>query len=70
MLVGKTDLAKENYRKALGLEPDHIQTLINLAGINITENNISEGKQLIDRVLKLEPENPQALAMKNRVMQK
>ncbi len=70
MIAGHLEMAKQNYLKALSLNPDHIQAMINLAGLNFTEDNFTEGTYLLNRVLKLEPANIQALAMKNRLDQK
>jgi Tfp pilus assembly protein PilF len=54
--AGILDKADEYYRKALSLEPDNPFQLNNLAWFLIDKDrNINEGMELIDKALKLSP---------------
>jgi tetratricopeptide (TPR) repeat protein len=56
--IGKKDKAEEYYRKALSLEPDKPGRMNDLAFLLIDSNrNISEGMNLVDKVLESEPDN-------------
>ena len=55
--------AKKNYQKALDIDPDYLQALINLAGIYYMEGNKKEAKRLLQRALKIEPNHRQVLMM-------
>jgi tetratricopeptide (TPR) repeat protein len=55
----KHDLAKQNYEKALGVKPDHILALHNLALLNYFElNNREVAKALLSRVLSIQARSP------------
>ena len=55
----KHDAAKQNYEKALGVKPDHILALHNLALLNYFElNNKEVAKALLGRVLSIQPISP------------
>src|SRR6516165_5581313 len=47
------------YRKALKLDPRHVDSLINLA-IDLGDQNPAEARPLFERALKLEPDNANA----------
>jgi tetratricopeptide (TPR) repeat protein len=63
--IGKKDKAVEYYRKALSLEPDKPGRMNDLAFLLIDSNrNISEGMNLVDKVLESEPDNYNCLHTK------
>lgn len=49
--------SKAMYDEALALDPDHIQAMINMAGLELYLGNNSEAIVYLNRVLKLEPKN-------------
>ena len=52
------DKAEEYYRKALSLEPERTNRVNNLAWFLIDNNrNVTEGLQLVEKALKLSPDN-------------
>jgi len=52
------DKSEEYYRQALSLEPDNPDRMNNLAYLLIDKDrNVNEGQQLIDKALKLSPDN-------------
>lgn len=53
--------AEQLYRKALELAPDRTSVLINLSAVLIAQNRHSEARPLCERVLSIEPGQPQAL---------
>jgi len=57
--------AEKYYKIALDLDPDHIQALLNLAGLRFLQDKDEEGMVLIERVLELDEENVQALRIVN-----
>ena len=56
-------LAKLYYEKSLQINPDHVQTLINLAVIYYQTNQKNYIKPLLYRALKIEPRNEKIKAM-------
>ncbi len=56
-------LAYEYLMRALALDPDHEQTLINLAVWLHGNNDLSRCRQVLQRLLKRNPDNAQAKAM-------
>ena len=63
--AGALDKAEAYYRKALSLEPNRAVRLNNLGWFLIDKDrNISEGLELVDRALKLSPENYEYLDTK------
>lgn len=56
-------LAKSYYEKSLMINPDHVQTLINLAVVYYQTNQKLFIKPLLLRALKLEPNNEKVKAM-------
>lgn len=67
LLLGRTDLAKQEYDIALHLNPDHLMGLMNMAGLNMYLGNDMEARHYIDRTLVVDPENPQAIEMKKNL---
>jgi tetratricopeptide (TPR) repeat protein len=56
--AGILDKAEEYYREALSLEPEVTGRVINLAWFLIDKDrNVSEGLELVERVLKSQPDN-------------
>ena len=56
--AGIPDKAEENYRKALSLLPDNPEFLNNLAWFLIdSDRNITEGLEIVEKALNLEPGN-------------
>jgi len=51
----KYDLAKEQYRKALALNPENEMALINLGNLYFLENRIEEATAQYERALKISP---------------
>ncbi|MBK6819791.1 MAG: hypothetical protein IPG85_09500 [Bacteroidetes bacterium] len=56
-------LAKKYLTTSVMLNPDHVQTLINLAVVFYQSNERQYIKPLLSHALKLEPENVQVNAM-------
>ncbi len=54
-----TGSGSSEYRKVLKLDPQHVDSLINLAA-NIGDQNRQEARKLTERALQLDPESPQA----------
>lgn len=60
----KADLC---YEKALRLDPDHPQTLLNAIGLQLHLRKPMEASRLIQRMLKRYPKDPRALALQNQL---
>ena len=62
ILVSKGDYrnGETYYQKALALNPDYEQALMNQAGIYLQRNEIAKAKGLLQKVLKKNPNNEQA----------
>jgi tetratricopeptide (TPR) repeat protein len=56
-------LAKFYYEKSLQINPDHVQTLINLAVVYYQTNQKNYIKPLLFSALKIEPTNEKIKAM-------
>ncbi|CCG42515.1 c-type cytochrome biogenesis protein CcmI [Magnetospirillum molischianum] len=61
--IGRTEAAKDSYRKAIPLMPSAIEPRIELAGVLIEEGQgpVPEAVDLLRQVLALEPDQPDAL---------
>ena len=55
--------AEQLYKVALDTDPDNEQALLNMAGLMVYRNQKVQGKEYISRVLKINPENAQALRL-------
>lgn len=56
--------AREPFERAVGLEPDHLSSLIHLARLAAFERRDAALDALVDRVLKLSPAGDRALSMR------
>ena len=54
---GQNLAAMECYDKALGLNPQHIQALMNKASLLLIEGQIDKGKLYLKRILEIDPQN-------------
>jgi Flp pilus assembly protein TadD len=63
MRQGNSTMAYDHLRKAIGLDPDHEQTLINLAVWYHANNQDDKAKKALTHLLKKHPQNEQAKAM-------
>ncbi|MEQ8704300.1 MAG: multiheme c-type cytochrome [Phaeodactylibacter sp.] len=63
VLQGHTKEAEVYYDQAIALEPDYIQALLNKAAVRLLHKDYTTVQQLLGRILKLDPEHPQALAI-------
>ncbi|MCH8332147.1 MAG: tetratricopeptide repeat protein, partial [Bacteroidetes bacterium] len=52
--------AKELYRRAIDLDPDYSQAILNLAGLYIYKRNNFEARRILKDLLEKEPDNEQA----------
>jgi len=57
------------YEKALRLDPDHPQTLLNAAGLQLHLKNSLEADRILARFLKRYPGDARALALRNQIRQ-
>ncbi|MBK8362715.1 MAG: tetratricopeptide repeat protein [Bacteroidetes bacterium] len=55
--------AEQLYKVALDTDPDNEQALLNMAGLMVYRNQKVQAKEYISRVLKINPENAQALRL-------
>lgn len=55
--------ARSMYEKALSLDPDNIQALMNMAGLNLFEGNREEAGVYFRKVLAIDPKNEQVIRM-------
>ena len=51
----------ECYDKALKLNPQHIQSLLNKASLLILDGDFNKGKLYLKRILDIEPNNSKAV---------
>jgi tetratricopeptide (TPR) repeat protein len=61
--------ADQCYEKALSLDPDHPQTLLNAAGLQLYLKNRQEADRILVRFLKRYPGDSRALALRNQIRQ-
>jgi tetratricopeptide (TPR) repeat protein len=62
------DLARENYRHAIEVDPGNTQARLEFAGFLSRAGDNSEAKPLLDAILKIEPTNVAALEIQFRVL--
>ncbi len=65
MTGGFINEANQQYDIALALDPDHVQALLNKAGIMFLNEENRQGEALIRRVLEVDPGNEQARMILN-----
>ena len=58
---GQNQSAMECYNKALQLNPQHIQSLLNKASLLILDGDFNKGKLYLKRILDIEPNNSKAV---------
>ena len=66
-LLGKFDEAEKHYDKAIALDPDYEQALLNKASLLFQKNDKSASLKLLNRILKINPENVQANTLKEAI---
>lgn len=64
LLNGKPDEAMKNYNKALAIDPDYEQALLNKAGLYIYQKQYAKAKELVSIILKRNPNNAIAKDLK------
>ncbi len=60
VLQGNLPMGENHYDKAIALDPDHEQALLNKAAVRMVYGKNEEAMLLIQRVLKINPDNLQA----------
>jgi tetratricopeptide (TPR) repeat protein len=65
---GKQDAARNAYERIIAAQPDHIDSLNNLAVIEWTQRNLHRALDLLGRVIKLAPTNPVYLRSLGQVL--
>lgn len=63
VLMGKKEEGEAYYDRALALNPDYEQALFNKIALRAQENNRQAVEQLLQRILKINPENQRAQEM-------
>ena len=61
---GQTKLAENSFIRALLLNPDHVETLLALAGLHYKNQDYDLAVQYLERVLLLDPLNPRGYTLK------
>jgi tetratricopeptide (TPR) repeat protein len=56
------DLAIEHYMEAVQLRPDYLEALQNLGAALLISEKVDEAIPYLEKVLQLQPQNPQARA--------
>ncbi len=59
---GDLDKARQEFRKALGLDPNNAEALLNLGSIHRAEGRIGEAERLVKRALAVDPNSIGALS--------
>jgi tetratricopeptide (TPR) repeat protein len=59
--------ARDLYQQALRLDPDYLQTLVNMAALEDFEGNKKGAQALIDRAALIAPNDEQVLRLQNRL---
>ena len=61
--LAKRDLktARSSFERAVAIFPDYLPALINLAGLDLRDNNAEAAKKRFEAILKKDPNNEQAL---------
>ncbi|MCR5261990.1 MAG: tetratricopeptide repeat protein [Candidatus Gastranaerophilales bacterium] len=67
--LGKTDTAIEYYKKADKLSPNNAQILYALAYLYYTQNDMTQANKYIDASLKIDPNNQNAVQLKQYMSQ-
>ena len=67
VLQGQFQKAEDFYTKAIALDPDYEQALLNKAAVRLLQKDTEEARKLIGRVLKINPENRQALSILGQI---
>ncbi len=62
-LMGKYDEAEKHYDIAIALDPDYEQALLNKASILFQKNNKAACLKVLNRILKINPQNEQAYTL-------
>lgn len=60
-LNGETELAKEQYEKAIQAAPRETEARLELSQLLVTENNVTQAEQLITAAVKADPRDKKAL---------
>lgn len=60
---GQTKLAENSFIRALLLNPDHLQTLLAIAGLHYRNRDYDLAHQYLERVLVLDPLNPRGYTL-------
>ena len=55
--------AESFYDQAIALDPDYEQALLNKAAVRLLQKDREGARKLVERVLKINPQNRQALAI-------
>ncbi len=65
LLSKKKDVrkAEDCYKKALSLEPDNIQALINLGGSSLFRSDVSAAKAYLKKALQIDPKNQEVIRL-------
>ena len=65
LLSKKKDVrrAEDFYKKALALEPDNIQALINLGGSSLFRGDVSAAKAYLKKALQIDPKNQEVIKL-------
>ncbi len=59
-VYGDTASARQNYEKALLLDPDYLQAWYNIAGLYIYRKDFSSAKKMLNEILRKNPEEEKA----------
>ena len=62
-LMGKYDEAEKHYDVAIALDPDYEQALLNKASLLLQKNDKAACLKILNRILKINPENGQAITL-------
>jgi len=57
----------EFYEKALLLDPDYVQALINKAGLLIYQQKMNDANSIFKSILKKDPQNAQVKAILSKI---
>jgi tetratricopeptide (TPR) repeat protein len=64
---GKKGEAEKEFRRELAVSQQHVATLLQLAGVDLEEDRLTEAVEFAKRAVGLEPENPDAHHVLGRV---
>ena len=67
VLMGKKVEGEAYYDQALALDPDYELAIMNKVALRLQEGNKKAVRQLLNRVLKINPEHPQALELLTKI---